>query len=234
MHKPIAITPQNSTTPRMISLRHVCQNEFMRHPLPGQGPPPYWHVVREFARCCFGSGAGGGKQHTREVWAPRVESQVRRRYTRLARKHRTAGRSNCSRRAVALGGASPRASIVIGSSTPPYHTVSGPCRALRAGVGLTSASRVVPTEETATWAAYPEPRVSIMPSNSAYAFMVEPPDGRLHGECGTPASLRCVPATPSACVRRRNPPNGCTGAVRDASERCQGLVATTNLRRCDG
>jgi len=39
-----------------------------------------------------------------------------------------------------------------------------------------------------------------MPSNSAYAFMVEPPDGRLHGECGTPASLRCVPATPSACV----------------------------------
>src|SRR6266576_5256995 len=60
MHKPIAITPQNSTAPRMISLRHVCQNEFMRDPLPGQGPPPYWHVVREFARCCFGSGAGGG------------------------------------------------------------------------------------------------------------------------------------------------------------------------------
>src|SRR6266550_2878287 len=180
------------------------------------------------------SGAARGGETTHPGgWAPRVESQARRRYTRLARKHRTAGRSNCSRRAVALGGASPRASIVIGSSTPPYHTVSGPCRALRAGVGLTAASRVVPTEETATWAAYPEPRVSIMPSNSAYAFMVEPPDGRLHGECGTPASLRCVPATPSACVRRRKPPNGCTGAVRDASERCQGLVAAPKLGRCD-
>src|SRR5947208_15548090 len=101
MHRPIAITPPKSTAPRMISLRHVCQNEFMRDTLPRRGPPPYWHVVREFARCGFGD---GGKQHTREAWAPRAAITLRRGYTRLVRKQRAAGRSSNSRRAVVAVG----------------------------------------------------------------------------------------------------------------------------------
>src|SRR5207249_10072073 len=84
-------------------------------------------------------------------------------------------------------GPSPRASTVMGSSTPPYQMVAGELVTWLRRAAAASTVRAAPTEETATWAAYPEPTVNSMPSNIAYAFMSNLLDGRFPRECGAPA-----------------------------------------------
>src|SRR5207237_6760067 len=90
--------------------------------------------------------------------------------SRLLRRQRAMGRSSSSRRAAAvLAGASPRASTVIGSRTPPYQTLSSPSFPRLAGAGPASPLPAAPTDDTATCAVYPEPTVSSIPSNISYA-----------------------------------------------------------------
>src|SRR5206468_12498826 len=96
-----------------------------------------------------------------------------------------------------LAGASPRASTVIGSRTPPYQTLSSPSFPRLAGAGPASPLPAAPTEDTATCAVYPEPTVSSIPSNIAYAFMSNLPDGRLSRVPRTPASCPRLPLATS-------------------------------------